>query len=874
MVLQFKENFVVWDNITKYGSNQGEIIQDSNPLRIAWTSGPNEGGIKTSALPGVFTPATNKITMYFRVQHGDAGRGASGDFTAYVYDGTTYLGFGGKAATAGNDRHMVITKDTVDPHTLFKQTTNDPTAQDVIHWHWPAPDPTRWNWFKMEVEGTDVKVYYIPGTAGKAGENGVKPNDDAWVEETFLSFTLGAPLGTLTEMGIAQQEVGGQTQYYDDLELVQGEGIPIDNAIVDGENIKLSSVYVKRTLGQVGSIARVTYHDPLLSLGPTIETAHRTVTSIAETKFNTTMIQGEIIHTDTQTKEIMIAGIESKLGRTLANYNPVLMEGVVEYIKDNTLYKQPVGYEVSPVFSSFGSLEDKLMVFIKKRQKEYRCGLASVDYTEEDGTPDTPTATSGAIENTFFFTDDAFLQADRAYAVDPSGINDRLILNFQALIKDTTVINKATITVRIRIPVKSEFRREGNQRPQFMIKDFTAGIFRNFTGDVRGLSTGGEVRSTNGQGSEDITGELQSKILELVVTIPDDIPAGVQADYFDVGSVNAHGFRQTDVSVGFALGFQQTQALSFIIIESAEIKFDLDIDQEYNIGVAKIQTVNDHNLVFYPNAGISWLDDDIRNDGISGGGINDEGETIGDAFFITDKIKDIIEAFWVVSGMDLIMNINVTLTDEIPDIEDLRRVMIRQYIQKISELLGTIDFVTYTTDPTNDLPTFNITDAPVNTGQTWTDADFIEPMRQVNYKIDSSKELSTLKLIGKDGIIGTASITSEHTPELGLETVQISRPDIHTARQAAAWLASKKKLYTNAYRYFTCRINYDRANQDYSIADLGKEVGVKNPADGSIVNHVAGGKGRLLIYQMELNRNWSNGYSNYMTFILQQRFFI
>ena len=406
-----------------------------------------------------------------------------------------------------------------------------------------------------------------------------------------------------------------------------------------------------------------------------------------------------------------------------------------------------------------------------------------------------------------------------------------------------------------------------------MIFDFTAGIFRNWTGDVRGLSTGGEVRSTNGQGSEDITGFAQSKILELVVTIPDDIPAGVQSDYFSVGSVNAHGFRQIDVSVGFALGFQQTLALSFIIIESAEIKFDLDIDQEYNIGVSKIQTVNDHNIVFYPNAGISWLDADIRDDGISGGGINDEGETIGDAFFITDKISDIIEAFWIVSGMDQIMNINVTLTEEVPDIEDLGRVMILQYIQKIKELFGAIYFVSYTTDPTNDLPTFNITDAPVNSGMTLTDADFIEPMRQVNYKIDSSKELSILKLIGKDGLVGTASVTPEHTPELGLESIQISRPDIHTARQAAAWLAKKILIYTNAYRYFTCRINYDRANQDYSILDIGKEVGVKNPADGSIVNHVAGGKGRLLIYQMELNRNWSNGYSNYITFIFQQRFF-
>ncbi len=182
-------------------------------------------------------------------------------------------------------------------------------------------------------------------------------------------------------------------------------------------------------------------------------------------------------------------------------------------------------------------------------------------------------------------------------------------------------------------------------------------------------------------------------------------------------------------------------------------------------------------------------------------------------------------------------------------------------------------FTSYTTDPTNDLPTFNVTDSPVDTVMELTDADFIEPMRQTTYKIDSSKELSTLKLVGKDGLIGTTSITSEHTPEIGLETIIVARPDIHTARQAAAWLASKKKIYTSAYRYFSFRINYDRANQDYSILDIGKEVSIRNPADGSIVDHRAASNGRLLIYQMELNRNWLGGWYNYVTFILQQRFF-
>ena len=862
MVLQHKENFATWDNITEFTDlTDTFIITNSNPCE--WDDSlPNDtrqAGVKTSALPAVFS-GSDVVTVYGRVKNTGMGVGGNARNGIFIFDDTTYVGISPVFDTQGFFKGVGAVASAVNKYTL---ATVDYAAKS----YWTA---NQWLWLKIIITGTNVKYFTIDNNST------IKPDEADWIEATAIEQTLGGALGTITELGAMFMETVGSMNgaFVDDLEIVVGEGIPIDNAIVDGENVKLSSVYVRKTVGNPGTSARITYHDPLYTLGPTVETALRTVTTISETKFNTRMIQGEIANVDTMRREIIVNGVEAKLARTIANYNPVFMEGVVEYIDGNTMYKQDIGYEVSPGFSSFGTLTDKLVVFIKKRQKEYRCGLSSVDYTEADGTPDTPTATSGAIENTFFLTDRAFAQADRAYTFDPSGVDDRLILNFQGLIKDGSVINKATVTVKIRIPVKSQFRRTGQQRPRFMIKDFTAGIFRNFTGDVRGLSTGGEVRSTNGQGSEALSGELQSKVLELVVTIPDDIPAGVQADYFNVGAVNAHGFRQHDVTVGFSLGFHGIgQPLQFIMIESAELKFDLDIDQEYNIGVAKIQTVNDHNLVFYGNAAVSWLDADIRDDGISGGGITDDGAILGDAFFITDKISDIIEAFWVVSGMDLIMNISVTLTEEIPDIEDLRRVMILQYVQKLSELLGAIYLTSYTTDPVNDLPTFIITDSPVDTGQTWTDADFIEPMRQTTYKIDSSKELSTLKLIGKDGLIGTVSITPEHTPELGLETILISRPDIHTARQAASWLASKKKIYTSAYRYFSCRINYDRANQDYSIADIGKLVSIKNPADGSIVDHTAGSNGKLLIYQMELNRNWSNGYSNYMTFILQQRFF-
>ncbi|KKK93739.1 hypothetical protein LCGC14_2689870, partial [marine sediment metagenome] len=396
--------------------------------------------------------------------------------------------------------------------------------------------------------------------------------------------------------------------------------------------------------------------------------------------------------------------------------------------------------------------------------------------------------------------------------------------------------------------------------------DYTNSVWRTFTRHEH-------VDWTTDTLEKNDDGFTESMNINQQVDIANDITTGVFADYSNISAANTYGWKTHTFKIRLDSGAALLPVLREIIhLEKVSLVLDLDIDQQYQVGVAKIQTVNDHNLVFYANAGISWLDEDIRNDGISGGGVDDAGLAVGDEYYITDKISDILEALWVASGADQIMNLNVVITSEIPDIEDLRRVMILQYVQKVSELQGLIYFTSYTTDPTNDLPTFNITDTPVDSGLILTPIDFIEPLTQTTYKIDSSKELSTLKLVAKNGIIGTVSISSEHTPELGLETVLVARPDIHTARQAGAWLSKKKLLYTNAYRYFSCRINYDRASQDYSLLDIGKEVSVKNPANASIVDHQTGTNGRLLIYQLELNRNWNNGYSNYITLILQQRF--
>ncbi len=846
MVIQHKENFVTYDNITKTTN-----FATTNPAQTdgVYPSGVVEDWLYTTSLPNVFSDG-KKRTLYGRINVDIGGTGTAADQIASIFlsDGINWVIFGLDIDTglAGQKLYMNYFAGR-SFNATNRATTDSNIARDV------------WHWFKIEVESDDsIKFYWVEN------HGTIKPNDADWLHVSAFDVTVS--LGAISEIGCFFRAGAGQNtddvHAYDDLEIIVGEGIPIENTTFGdgtGGTIQLSSVYVKKTVGQVGSKARLTYHDPLLSKAAQVEASHRTVTTISETKFNTRMLQGEIVNSDTMIKEIIVNGVEAKLSRIIAAYDPVFTRGVVEYIEENVMYKQNVGTNTSPVFSSYGTLTDKLVVFIKTNPRIYQCGVNAVTVVDSGDNIIVPDFTSGSRLNLFFDAPEES-DANRSLYYRNDG-RFFVTLTFVALVKDTSVINKANISVHWA----SSSRVIANE-PKMDLWDFTNSVWRSFTdNEHRDLTT------DLNEGNDD--GFIESIVVNQQVNIEKDITTGVVADYSNVSAVNNLGWKTHTYKIRLDTGTTILPINKEIIhIEEANLKLDLDIDQQYQVGVGKIQTVNDHNLVFYGNGAISWLDEDIRNDGISGGGVDENGLSIGDEYYITDKISDILEALWVASGADQIMNLNVTITSEIPDIEDLRRVMILQYVQKVSELQGLIYFTSYTADPTNDLPTFNITDTPVNSGLILTDSDFIEPLNQTTYKIDSSKELSTLKLVGKNGIIGTVSISSEHTPELGLETVLVARPDIHTARQAGAWLSKKKLLYTNAYRYFSCRINYDRANQDYSLLDIGKEVSVKNPADASIVDHQAGTNGRLLIYQLELNRNWNNGYSNIITLILQQRF--
>jgi hypothetical protein len=849
VVLQHKENFLSWDNLSKFFDvgDSNNIILNSNPLFYDATL-PNITricGVKTSSVPAVFV-GTSTLTMYFRILTN--GMVTTESISIWATDGTNFSGAGILQTATGEQTGVK----NINGLTKTASTKNDSSAAYFT--------TGQWTWFKVVMNGTNQKVYYVKNVQ-------IKPNDGDWIEVSAIEDTI-VQLGTITELGVVfTVSVGNMADsYVDDLEIVVGEGLPVNNAVIDGSTIKIASTYVRNTIGLHGASCKLAYHDPLHSLSGTVETAHRTVITASETKFNQRLFQGEVTNTDTLTREIVAMGVDKKLARTLAAYDPVYTHGVVEYIDGNTLYKQDTGENVSPVFSSYGTLTNKLIVFIKENPRRYQCGVATIAPVDSGGNGITPDLTAGDIYNLFF-------AAPKAADAD-SGVyyrhNTRFYveMTFTAIIKTSSVLDKATLTTWFSVSNAADTR--GTNPPLMELWDYTNSVWRTFTKNEYN-----NRHSDNSQGignSDTAISHDERNTARYEVSLKDDITTGVFADYSSVSSANTYGWKTHTFKIRIDSGDIVTGGTTFkplIHIWKSQLIVDLDIDQQYQVGLGKIQTVNDHNLVLYGNGSVSWLDEDVRDDGISGGGIDENGQAIGDRYYITDKLSDIATALWSASGIDSILNLSFSVTDEIPDIQNLSGVLILDWIQKVSELIGGIWWIEYTTDPVNTLPTFYFTDTPVDSLVTLTEADFLEPLRQCTYKIDSSQEMSTLKLVANNGLIGSQSITTEHTPDLGLEVVKVSRPDIHTARQLTAWLSKKKLLYTSAWRYFSCRIDYDKANQDYSLMALGKEVTITN---NGVVDHQSGTNGRLLLYQIELNRNWSNGYRNIITLIFQRRY--
>ena len=131
MVLQHKENFASWDNLTEVvTSGSGtHIITDSDPCNFEDVTSGNAYNlaVKTTTLPAVFV-GTSILTCYVRIFMTSGAVAQQGGF--FIYDGTRYVGIGQNYQSIGSQEAAIGVFGT----STYFNNAGDEIQTDIDYW--------------------------------------------------------------------------------------------------------------------------------------------------------------------------------------------------------------------------------------------------------------------------------------------------------------------------------------------------------------------------------------------------------------------------------------------------------------------------------------------------------------------------------------------------------------------------------------------------------------------------------------------------------------------------------------------------------------------------------------------------------------------
>ncbi|KKL58118.1 hypothetical protein LCGC14_2228590 [marine sediment metagenome] len=276
---------------------------------------------------------------------------------------------------------------------------------------------------------------------------------------------------------------------------------------------------------------------------------------------------------------------------------------MVEYIDGNTIYKQNSGENVSPVFSSYGSLADKLIVFIRNDPRKYICGVSTISPVDVSGAGITPDLTTGDKTNLFFVADNEtdansglYYRNDGSFYVE---------IEFKAIIKTGTTISKTNIATWVSSN-SSKFSQQEISNPAFcQLWDYTNTTWRDFK---KHKFNERSLDDSAGTGNSDSSFATSEKTRRFSINFEKEIETGVIADYSSVSAANTYGWKTHTFKIRFFTGESTQTRRELLHFFKSQLTIDMETDQGYQVGVGKIQTVNDHNLVLYGNAAVSCVE--------------------------------------------------------------------------------------------------------------------------------------------------------------------------------------------------------------------------------------------------------------------------
>lgn len=529
---------------------------------------------------------------------------------------------------------------------------------------------------------------------------------------------------------------------------------------------------------------------------------------------------------------IICKPIIDKIFKTECLTNPVIASYDIRRIADNKIYDKD---------ASFPNWANKLIVFERAnlRKATYHAVSSAVwDSADNVITPDTE---SGDLDNLYFDDDGAVPGANDSWGIEDS-TTDRasivMVLNFRIFGKQTftpaTSIKGAKLSITFNTIGKSNYPGTVIDEANLRMWNFDSSTWLEIDSDIR----------EPGKRADDQFGKPISGKKKLDIDLLGKASGNLTNFLNSIGATPSD-FDEYELRIGLDVG-DYAENIHNAHIHRAEIAILFNADQNQEEGIGQIDSNTGTVITLKDGAAIAWTNSDLPDE---------DGYSKDDRFHVTDDFDDVIDNIWANSGIDALLTLDKSITSVgHAELINLNNVYIAQALQRKERILN----YTYWYHQVAGTDKLFIRDSYADSGVILTRVDWYQwGNREGEFIIDGSNIRTSIKTIGKNAIIGTASTTPEYTLDLFNEVGIIRDNSLTTKRQADERADVLKKIHQNAGVTMKFPINLsDASKQDYSALIKGNLVTIylPGPTSGDVSIADYSGATKLLIIGISMIR--------------------
>ncbi len=790
----------------------------------------------------------------------------------------------------------------------------DATEQAAFTGSWPAKDQWHWVRLKTEVSGNDrvMKISF------KTNGGTTKPDDGDFAGDTTIVTVTDGKIIYPTQIQIQSIDVNfgniGETHLFDDVEIFSTADPHDASAVTGFDQVVEDNMesYYLRAATNGGGNAKLIVENPYQDIAEATIEAQLKKVIILTNSYDVSNWKGEVGTLSKKFDHVIYEAEEvtRKTMFTRVASDPTIYSTFLRYWEGRSVIDKDAFWQDK------GVLDTHIISFAKDDAKIFatRPIAASITYTEDDfSTPYVPDNILGAGSRIYYPFDLVLLSvggldSDQALVVvdNDAAVPERWAAIFPNFIfeKYQNQIEASELYLEIAYVGKNDFSNsQDSGKPRVKIWDNTnsvwteidkisssdvsgdidseiekpgsPGIFYDrsnpvpFTYDIELELKDGEDDWDSGDTyaigdrliyNERLYSSLQNGNLN---KIPTDEPTWWKLTIYDYLEVldaasaddefTKYQFKYLIQAGSHSFGISDEHN-GFWLYES-KLSFTFLNDNEPEYSTTSINTVNQTT---------------INSDVASGFDLPEEdGFGVDDVLVVSKSAKDYIEDAWADSEISLIIGLDfdVTGADNFALTDDYTYQYFFDLLQDISSNLNATWWYDYPTDTIF----VRSVDLLVDSGVIIQASD-IMGYESGNWSIDIDATVErTDAIVVGDNVVVAAVFTPDDSFDLGDEVEIITDTSIQTPTQARNLLAAIQPLHEHARVTVRFNLDFKDLTKDFSDVLVGSLITVQWPTTGNPEVADYSGANKLMVQNLETNKNEETGYNEHVSVTAQLR---